>query len=269
MSSERYASVESTPTSAPATNSKTKKSSSRSNSRRNTSKNKKSNNGNSITNNDSNTNNNNNDSSSKENVNQRKDRNRRKNNNKTNENRPPRNRRNDNSSVKEYVKSDKNKEHSKISIQRQAQIDQCLHCLGKENFKMFRNGKYVTTYSVTFTNNNNPNNALMINTFPKRLNIKFSINVPHDYPRQNLKLSSNQSNGQESSDNMALNNLINNFNYKVRHMDNIEFPIMTQLNCLAQDLNILTNSDFKNIDQGRSAFYKQFSNESGEQNVSP
>mgnify|MGYP003365433938 CR=1 FL=1 len=265
MSLERSDCVESTPGSIPSTGNKNKNFSSRNNNRRNRNNNKKLDNGKSIINKD----NNNKDTGSKEIVNQRKNKNRRKNENKTDENRLPRNRRNENGSVREYVKSDKNKENSELSIQRQAQIDQCLHCLGKENFKMFRNGKYVTTYSVIFTNNNNPNHTLMINTFPKRLNIKFSINVPHDYPRQNLKLSSNQSNSQESSDNVALNNLINNFNYKVRHIDNIEFPIISQLNYLSQELNILINSDFKNIDQGISAFYKQFNNESGEDVVSP
>ncbi|KAG0671910.1 mitotic spindle checkpoint protein Bub3 [Maudiozyma exigua] len=264
-SSERSSSVEGAAASIPSTGNKNKNSSSRNNNSRNGSKNKKSNNGNSKISKDKN----NNDSGSIETVNQRKNRNRRKNNNRTDENKPPRNRRSENSSVREYVKSDKNKENSELSIQRQTQIDQCLHCLGKENFRMFRNGKYVTTYSITFNNNNNPNNALMINTFPKRLNVKFSINVPHDYPRQSLKLSSNKSNSQETSDNVLLNNLINNFNYKARHMDNVKFPIMSQLNYLSQELNILLNSDFKNIDQGRSEFYKQFNNKSFEQTITP
>ncbi|SMN17923.1 similar to Saccharomyces cerevisiae YIL161W Putative protein of unknown function [Maudiozyma saulgeensis] len=159
---------------------------------------------------------------------------------------------NTNGSVKEYAKPEY-KENSALVKQRQEQIDQCLYALGKDNFKLFRNGKYVTTYAVNFRNNS------MSSIFPKEMGIKFAINIPHDYPQQSLKLSSNKSNSQETSDNEALNNLVRNFNSSVRNNDNNSCPILAQLNYLVQEVDILKNPTFKKIENSRSAFYAQFS----------
>jgi len=90
------------------------------------------------------------------------------------------------------------------------------------------------------------------------MGIKFAINIPHDYPEQSLKLSSNKSNSQETSDNATLNNLVRNFNSKMRNNDNNVYPILAQLNYLVQEVDFLTQSNFKKNDNSRSEFYAQF-----------
>lgn len=145
-----------------------------------------------------------------------------------------------------------NDKTEKFQQLRQDQINQCLHVLGNDNFKLFRNGRYVTTYAIKI------NEKKFNKFFDKDEGIKFAINIPYDYPRTSLKLSSNKSNSQESSENNMLNFLIKNYNSKAKQMSVENISIISQLNYLSEEIGILVEKDFRTIDKMRQKLYLQF-----------
>lgn len=145
------------------------------------------------------------------------------------------------------------------SAERQRQIEQCRRALGQEGFRLFRNGRYVTTYAVQ------PPRA------QARLagvddGTKFAVNIPHDYPRAALKLSSNRSNAQGASDNEQLNCIVRNFNAAARTWAREEgaggspprMPLLAQINYLAQKMPELAQHSFPRASALEASFYAQF-----------
>lgn len=145
------------------------------------------------------------------------------------------------------------------SAERQRQIEQCRRALGQEGFRLFRNGRYVTTYAVQ------PPRA------QARLagvddGTKFAVNIPHDYPRAALKLSSNRSNAQGASDNEQLNCIVRNFNAAARSWAREEgaggspprMPLLAQINYLAQKMPELAQQGFPRANALEASFYAQF-----------
>ena len=145
------------------------------------------------------------------------------------------------------------------SAERQRQIEQCRRALGQEGFRLFRNGRYVTTYAVQ------PPRA------QARLagvddGTKFAVNIPHDYPRAALKLSSNRSNAQGASDNEQLNSIVRNFNAAARSWAReesrgdgaVRMPLLAQINYLAQKMPDLAQQGFPRASALEASFYAQF-----------
>ncbi|GMM53392.1 hypothetical protein DAKH74_000080 [Maudiozyma humilis] len=145
------------------------------------------------------------------------------------------------------------------SAERQRQIEQCRRALGQEGFRLFRNGRYVTTYAVQ------PPRA------QARLagvddGTKFAVNIPHDYPRAALKLSSNRSNAQGASDNEQLNCIVRNFNAAARSWareesrgdGSVHMPLLAQINYLAQKMPELAQQGFPRASALEASFYAQF-----------
>ena len=143
---------------------------------------------------------------------------------------------------------EKMKEIDDLHERRQKEIDQCLHVLGSSGFKLFKNGRYVTTYNIPFNDS----------TKFTEEDVKFSINVPMDYPKSAIKLSSNKCNSQGQSKDPRLNNVISNFNYKARQLNRQGLPILSQLNYFFEELEFLTYDDYRDLDSMKHKFYAQF-----------
>ena len=142
----------------------------------------------------------------------------------------------------------KMKQLDDLHERRQKEIDQCFHVLGSDGFKLFKNGRYVTTYNIPFNDS----------TKFTEEDVKFSINVPIDYPKSAIKLSSNKCNSQGQSKDSRLNNVISNFNYKARQLNRQGLPILSQLNYFFEELEFLTYDDYRDLDSMKQKFYAQF-----------
>ena len=131
--------------------------------------------------------------------------------------------------------------------QREDEIKQCMQQLGSNNFKMFSENKYVTSYGITIRN---------IQKFENLSTIKFVIDIPFDFPNSPIKLKSIGQNGLET--NNEINNIIKNFNYKSVGFLKLKYPIMGQINYLIQERETLMMDNFKLIHKQKVDFYSQF-----------
>lgn len=136
----------------------------------------------------------------------------------------------------------------KDAQQRQDEVNQCFHVLSQKSIKLFKKGQYVTSYGL----------ALDIR-LPDRFRAKLTLNVPHDYPNSPVKL---HYKGNESSKDHSreekLQTLAKNFNIKARDMLLQKIPIVSQLNYLVYRANVLSEPDFKKINQREQIFYAAF-----------
>lgn len=154
-------------------------------------------------------------------------------------------------STAEIVKKISNQKFSK---EREQELGQCLQLLGQNQFKLFKTGNHVTSYGFI----PKKNKILGIT------GVKFIINIPHNYPSSPIKLTSNKSSPTESNQLNQSNHpdrldiLVKNFNIKARQFLNDKIPIVSQINYLMEETEILVDKNFRTMDKMRSDFYSQF-----------
>ncbi|CCD27483.1 Smu2p NDAI_0K02920 [Naumovozyma dairenensis CBS 421] len=179
------------------------------------------------------------------------------NNNNNNNRRKNRNRTRNEDKKTDYTIDNKPKSTDQVQIQtnlkqRNEEIQQCETLLGPHHFKLFKKGKFVTSYGITF---NNSNKVL------GKSNIKFIMNVPLNYPQSPIKLSPTTTTAADNNDDEVkdFQNLINNFNYMARtfFLSN-NFPIISQLNFLIQQQDKLILPNYKEFNKLQQTFYSKF-----------
>ncbi|KAK5774124.1 hypothetical protein RI543_004658 [Arxiozyma heterogenica] len=129
--------------------------------------------------------------------------------------------------------------------QRSKAIKQCQTLLSNKQFRLFRDDKQSTQYGFTLNN---------------KINNRYVVVIPNDYSSHPIRLL-NQKNDQNVSDSLEYSYLINNFNKKCKLDDPEKTYIVSQLNYLAVNHDILTTQspkDFNNYMHLHKTFYNQF-----------
>lgn len=133
-----------------------------------------------------------------------------------------------------------NVEERKQIAKRQEEIEQCIHTLS--DFKLFKKGKHVTSYGY----------RISPMTDSGKISLKILFNIPLDYPKAPIKLTM-KSNEEDFS---YMDTVIANFNWKARQLVKEDWRILSQINYLVSELEILKMENYKQIDKLRNSFYK-------------
>ncbi|CCH61238.1 hypothetical protein TBLA_0E01840 [Henningerozyma blattae CBS 6284] len=172
-----------------------------------------------------------------------------------------------NSNFKSYQPRDKlSAERLKILGDNQNKINKeleiCSRVLGSKSFKLFKKNSDSISYGYTIHNIN-------ISDISK---FKILVEIPNEYPNKPINLSLNNKSIVTMSRTMEISNedskfqkqvaylqkSIRNFNFKVLELQLANEPILAQLNYFVQNLDILMNSNYKNISEISKTFYNQF-----------
>ncbi|CCF57858.1 hypothetical protein KAFR_0D02110 [Kazachstania africana CBS 2517] len=133
--------------------------------------------------------------------------------------------------------------------EREDQINLCIHKLGPSAFKLFRKGRYVTSYGFI------PKRSK--STIVQKIGT-FLINIPLNYPATPIKLASNRNEDPESIESLEQNQIIKNFNNKARELNTENYSLISQLNYLINEIDRLANKDFLSSDKRKNEFYTSF-----------
>ncbi|EJS43328.1 YIL161W [Saccharomyces arboricola H-6] len=127
----------------------------------------------------------------------------------------------------------------RTAARRQEEIHQCIHVLS--DFKLFKKGRHVNSfgYRISFTTNSG------------KFSQQVLFNIPLEYPKAAIKLT--MRNNENVSTDMEL--VIANFNWKARQLAKEKWEILSQINYLASEFEVLKQANYKQIDKLRNIFY--------------
>ena len=118
----------------------------------------------------------------------------------------------------------------------------CIRDSNLSDFKLFKKGRHVTSFGYRI--------SVMTDSGKSTHNVLFHI--PLDYPKAPIKLAMRSN--EEVSPYMDI--VIMNFNWKARQLAKENWRILSQINYLISEFEILKQANYKQIDKLRNSFYK-------------